>query len=507
MTMPGRSLIIIGAGLAGLSTGCYAQMNGYRSHIYEHHTLPGGVCTAWKRNGYTIDGCIHWLMSCKPGTDFRRIYDELGTFEDNRLMTVRHFASFRDEATGRCLDVTADLDRLAADMKAISPADSRVIDELIDGARAFRDFDSGIPTPPELAGRFAGLKQFWGMRRYMLRFVRYNVPVVKFTERFKDPFLRQSITNLFVPQMPTSFLFVILGQLAGEQLGLVEGGSLNFSRAIAQRYESLGGAITYGATVEEILTEPDPAAPGQDRAVGVRLADGTEVRGDVVISAADGFSTIFKMLGGRYVDQKTRDRFDKWPLFPGLLMVSLGVARQFPGELPSQQISLKQPIMVGGKPQSGFMLRIFNYDATLAPHGKTVLQVMVESDFDYWNDLQQNDRQRYEAEKAQVAHDVIERLEGHYPGVAAQVEMTDVATPYTFWRYSLNRRGSYEGWLMSGEAIMTFIPKTLPGLRNFYMAGQWVEPGGGIPPALYSGRNLVRTLCHADGQPFAATTP
>jgi len=66
--MPDKSIIIIGAGLAGLATGIYAQACGYRTRIFEHHTLPGGVCTAWKRHGYTVDGCIHWLMGARPGT-------------------------------------------------------------------------------------------------------------------------------------------------------------------------------------------------------------------------------------------------------------------------------------------------------------------------------------------------------------------------------------------------------------------------------------------------------
>jgi cation diffusion facilitator CzcD-associated flavoprotein CzcO len=53
--MAEKSMIIIGAGLAGLSTGCCAQMNDYRSHIFEHHTVPGGVAATWKRQGYTIN--------------------------------------------------------------------------------------------------------------------------------------------------------------------------------------------------------------------------------------------------------------------------------------------------------------------------------------------------------------------------------------------------------------------------------------------------------------------
>ena len=53
------SIIIIGAGIAGLAAGCYAQMNGYKTKIFELHELPGGLCTAWERKGYVFDGCIH----------------------------------------------------------------------------------------------------------------------------------------------------------------------------------------------------------------------------------------------------------------------------------------------------------------------------------------------------------------------------------------------------------------------------------------------------------------
>ncbi len=73
-----KSLIIIGAGVAGLSTGCYAQMNEYHSQIFEMHDKPGGVCTSWRRNGYTFDGCIEWLMSSSPGNPFYQIWQELG---------------------------------------------------------------------------------------------------------------------------------------------------------------------------------------------------------------------------------------------------------------------------------------------------------------------------------------------------------------------------------------------------------------------------------------------
>ena len=46
-----KKVIVIGAGIAGLSAGCYARMNGYDAEIYEAHTQPGGLCTSWKRQG------------------------------------------------------------------------------------------------------------------------------------------------------------------------------------------------------------------------------------------------------------------------------------------------------------------------------------------------------------------------------------------------------------------------------------------------------------------------
>ena len=57
--MSDKSIIIIGAGLAGLSTGCYAQMNGYKTQIFEMQNKPGGVCVSWQRKGYSFDYAVH----------------------------------------------------------------------------------------------------------------------------------------------------------------------------------------------------------------------------------------------------------------------------------------------------------------------------------------------------------------------------------------------------------------------------------------------------------------
>jgi phytoene dehydrogenase-like protein len=83
----------------------------------------------------------------------------------------------------------------------------------------------------------------------------------------------------------------------------------------------------------------------------------------------------------------------------------------------------------------------------------------------------------------------------------------DVATPVTWERYIGNWKGSFEDWLETTDTLMMQMDKTLPRLENFYMAGQWVEPGGSVPTAVMSGRNVIQILCKKDKRKFITSTP
>jgi phytoene dehydrogenase-like protein len=120
----GKSIIIIGAGIAGLSTGCYAQMNGYGTQIFEMHNKPGGLCTAWKRNGYTIDGCIHHLGGAGPSSRFYRVWEELGAVQNRPMVFHDELVRVKD-AGGRTFKVYTDIDKLEHHMKELAPLTSR----------------------------------------------------------------------------------------------------------------------------------------------------------------------------------------------------------------------------------------------------------------------------------------------------------------------------------------------------------------------------------------------
>jgi len=506
-----KTIAIIGGGVAGLCAGCYAQMNGYQATIYEMHSLPGGVCTAWKRNGYTIDSCIHWLVGSGPGSGFHKLWKEVGALKGLKIVDLDEF--MRVECKGSpALVFYRDVDRLERHLLELGPEDAKPIRELTNAIRKFTRFDMPVEKAPELYTVWD--KLLMGARMLPLgpAFMKWRkVTVEDFAKRLKSPALREA----FGAMLGESDSFPMLGlimPLAWQEMktaGYPLGGSMPFVRNIEKRFLDLGGQIRYSSKVSQILVE-EGVGGSVARAVGVRLADGTEHRADVVISAADGRTTIFDMLGGRFADDAVRKPYEggMTPFSP-LLYVGLGIADPL-GKLPQVGSGISFPldpkVEIDGKARDRLSMMVYNFDPALAPAGKTTVIVMISADYDRWKALRE-DPARYRAEKELATERVIDALEQRIPGIRAKVEMRDVATPVTWERYTGNWRGSYEGWLMTGQSLGKGMSKTLPGLSDFYMVGQWVSPGGGLPPAVSTGRHVVQILCKEDGRRFVALEP
>ena len=65
--MPEKKVLVIGGGIAGLCAGIYLRKSGFDVEILEKHKISGGLATAWKRQGYTFENCVHWLVGSRPG--------------------------------------------------------------------------------------------------------------------------------------------------------------------------------------------------------------------------------------------------------------------------------------------------------------------------------------------------------------------------------------------------------------------------------------------------------
>jgi phytoene desaturase len=222
------------------------------------------------------------------------------------------------------------------------------------------------------------------------------------------------------------------------------------------------------------------------------------VRADVVVSTASTRETMLRLLGGRYLDGATRRRLERWPTFEPLVLFSAGVSMPLAGEPAALVLRQPEPLLVGGLPRDNLYLRIFGEDPAFAPPGHAVIQAHVTTDYRYWANLGDH----YAGEKEETALALLGRIERRFPGLRARVEMVDLATPLTFWRWARAPGGAYEGWLPTARSLRSHLPRWVPGVAGLYLAGQWVEPGGGVPAVLASGRQLIQILAEQAGRRF-----
>jgi phytoene dehydrogenase-like protein len=501
--MTSKSVLIIGAGIAGLSAGCYAQMNGYQAQIFELHDRPGGMVTAWTRSGYRVDGCIEFLNGSRTGTRFNRMWQELGAVQGRTFVDHDEMGRVRGQ-DGQELVLYGDPDKLENHLLELSPDDRALIHELVAAIRAMAAFDPPLDINP--------LEMMREMPRFLKWLNTYNhysrESLSEFAQRFRSPFLREAFAHIQPGELPMGSVMGMLAWTATKSQGYPIGGSSAFSEAVEQRFRELGGQIHYKTRVEKIMTEPRPGDRGA-RAAGLRLADGRQVPSDWIIAACDGYNTLYKLLDERFLGQELRQRYAKLPMNPAIIQIALGVNDDLSGSPHSQVDLLSAPVMIGGEAQRALWYHIFNFDPTCAPTGKTVIVSRIPSSYDFWKSFA-DDPERYKAEKQTAVDALLVHLEARFPGISQAVEMSDVATPLTFERYTAAHRGAKQSFALTpqtaGYAAKGFSPE-IPGLDGCYQVGMWLQPGGGVFPAARSSRQLIRKLCKRDGKKFITQVP
>lgn len=491
---------IIGAGVAGLSAGCYLRMNGFETTVFERHSTFGGLCTSWQRNGYTFESGLQWLLGSGKSNPFYQLWSELIDMESLRFVhhEVRMEIEVRDNKDingDKVFHLYSNLDRLEKYLLSIAPEDGKAIKNLVHSMRRMQSFE----IPPKIKS-VPGLLPWYQKISYvkylpLLFFLNRIKRETNFTfaDKLKNLFLKEAFKLLFDgDEMP---LLVITMPLAFNDLkgtGYPIGGSVGFVGNIERKYIALGGKIRYHAEVEKIVVE-------NNKAKGIRLITGEVIPSDITISAADWNFTLFKALEGKYVDKTIMGlrNQEKLKVYYSVFMVSLGVAATFQNQSHFQRFPLSQPLVSpDGSRYERMEAHINNYDPTVAPDGKTVISISYYTkNADYWIDLRQSDEARYKAEKQKFAQMIIDAADVKFNGLKEKIEVTDIATPATFQRYTNNWKGSVQGWLPGKNFIaQSPVKNELPGLKNFYFIGHWTIPGGGLPVAIKSARDVAQLI-------------
>jgi phytoene dehydrogenase-like protein len=402
----------------------------------------------------------------------------------------------RNKYGDKVFHLYTDLEILERYMTDLAPQDNILIKKLIRSMRKIQKFE--IPPMIETSLKVSSFKQKIGMIKYLplLFFMMKwkNITNYSLAGKFKDPFLKEAFQLFFDgEEMPLLIITIPLAFFDKKGTGYPVGGSLLFAKKLEEKYLSLGGKIQYRTGVKQIITE-------NNAATGILLEDGREIGSDITLSAGDWYSTVFNLLNGNYVNKAILElsREKKLQVYYSIVLISLGISRTFKGQSHFFRFPLDDDLVSpDGTRYSRVEVQIYNFDPTLAPEGKTVVSVSFYTrNGDYWIDLYHSDRNNYNKCKADFASRVIGILEEKFGDIKEKIEVVDVATPATFFRYTNNWKGSTQGWL-PGKNIMADSPVDfeLPGLKNFYFASHWSVPGGGLPVAIKTSRDVVQIIC------------
>ncbi len=491
-----KKVIIIGAGIAGLTCGVYTQMNGFETQILESHAIPGGECTGWDRGGYHFDGCIQWMMGTKKDAPLNKLWQNTGALDDTVRIVNHKIYSRYEDALGT-LNIYTNADEFEQELLRVAPEDKKEIGEMIRGIRKLGLLAMPIDKPMDMMNGADGLKFLAANLGAMGSMNKYNkMKIGELTDGFKSPLLRNAFRSLLSEQYTAIALLMMLAGMNAGDCGYPVGGSREIAKRMEKKYLSLGGSIQYGAKVDKILVQGGSA-------VGVRLADGSELLAEEVISCADGYATLKHMLDDKYTPDQYRNMFehpDKYPTVTSSL-VFMGINAEIMKDYRGLILKRQKPVLLNGV-ESGHLDYIgYAHDRNMSPEGKTVVCCYYEADFEYWSQLYQ-DREAYKKEKKRLEEDAVGALVGRFPEIEGKIEVTDVVTPMTYVRYCDAWRGTWMTWIGSDKEIPRNVSGLLPGLNHFMMAGMWTMPPGGLPGAGAAGKFAAQRLCMQNGIEF-----
>lgn len=494
-----KKVIIIGAGLAGMSAGCFLQMNGFDTEIFEMHSSYGGLCTSWKRHDYMIDGCIHFMVGTSPGESTYQFWNELIDMQSIRFIYSDTHVVVENKSRER-IHFYSDVDQLESELLLKAPEDKLLINEFIWIIRKFKNMNAPVLKPIEYMTYRDKLRAAYQMMPYLRSLFKYmKITNRDFAVGFKNADLRRAWEMAFVSYSPLFYSIMPLVWRHKKQAGYPQGGAGYIAGLMEKKYKDLGGTFRFNANVTRINSE-------NNLVTGIELANGEKHAADIIVSAADGRTTIYDILQGNFKDKNVTDRYESniFQTIDKTLYVSLGINKDFTEQPAKLFFPLDKNIYIDPLTTLDF-LEYTHYceDPSAAPQGKTLLTLMPEAkDWQYWNDLRKNDRQKYDHEKERIALEIIDALDMRFCNIKENIEMVDVVTPATYIRYTNNWTGGQISWKGTRKTFGKSTAWQIKGLKNFYMTGQWAGVAGGLNNVVMMGNHVTQVICKKEGVKF-----
>lgn len=492
-----KTVAIIGGGIAGLTAGIFAQKNGFASIILEKHRVLGGECTGWDRYGYHIDGCIHWLVGTKEGTPMHLLWSRVGALDGVRIYHPESLLAF--EHNGVTVHLYRDLDRLRATWMELSPPDKDAIETFCRDIRQLQSYEPPVGKPADMMTFLEKIRMFSSMKVAGEIMRKYGkISLTDYAKTFKHPALRALLASFLPDGYSASSVFFALAAFTKGGAGIPFGGSKAMAERMVQRYRSLGGKVEAPCEITDLIID--------GRNVRKAIArDGNFFEADYFIAACDAKVLYERLLKGAYPDKAFEERYENAADYPlaSQVFLALGYEGVIDG-LPRRFSFPTEPFKVGSRSVHRIIITHYGHEPDFAPKGETLITCDINQfhdDYDAWDALYK-DKEAYRRERARIGADVIRQLEFRFPVMRGRLKVLDVTTPKTYEHHCNAYRGAFMPFLPTIRGRGMAHTGRIKGLDNICLSGQWLQPPGGLPVALTTGRDTIMRLCHRLGRPF-----
>jgi len=488
--MTPREVIVIGAGIGGLTAATHLANAGFHVTVVEKNEQPGGRCGRLVRDGHWFDtGPTLMVMPRLYETEFQALGASIHERLDLRRVDPTYHLVFDD---GSQLALTSDAAVMREQLEAIEPGSFIGLQRYL--ARGGRNYDLVLENL--VTKDFRRASDFFNLRSLGLFFqlqplVNHYRSMAGYFDapRLKSAFTFQDLyTGLSPFEAPATFSMLPYSELA-HGVWHPRGGMYSIVEALVDMATGAGVEVMFGAPVSRIDVEADAAR-------GVTLADGSQLRADVVLANADLPYVYQRLLPqGRMARSLMRKRFScsaisfLWGLdttYPQLGPHTLFLADDYRTNFDEIMRDLTLPTNPGV-----YVHAPARVDASMAPPGHDTLTAIVpvghlsDDGVQDWDELRRRARQHVFRRLASAG---VSDLEAH-------IKFEESFTPVSWAdRHNLTK-GSTHGLSHRLSQMAYFRPSNRHGqYRNLYFAGASTHPGTGVPIAMVSGRLVAERI-------------
>ncbi len=499
-------IIIIGAGLGGLSCAAILAKKGYKVAVFERHHTPGGYCTNFKRKEFTFDASLHQTAGGDPGGILYNILAEVGAekyVEFIKLDPVSKIISENYE-----FEVPQDKNEYIRRLCEKFPEEAKKIRKYFEYNRAIFKFGTDWLN-------CEGIKKIFYAIRHLGKAFKFLWLTRKTLQEVLDKFIKSKdaqeiISHLWwflgLPPSRLSYIYFAIGISAYCEEGSFypKGGSQKISDAFARALKEHGGRLFLKQEVEEILIE-------KKKVKGIRLKSGEIYEAPVVVSNADAALTFNKLINNKHLPKKLINKINSMTPSASATCAYLGLDNDIK-DLGIDHFDVlvtksKDPdrdyddVIDGLKSESFALTAYSNIDKSFAPPGKSIITILNlaswgKGDENRWKLEPDGSRgDSYKRNKEEWLEWLVSLGEILVPELRSHIEVAEVATPVTFHRYTLNQGGALVGWASSREqsALKRLSQKT--SIKGLYLTGGWTFPAAGVNGVTMGGRYCANFIC------------